>query len=174
MSGQAVSTFEGNAYTYGTEEAIRHAKAIGGAKIPLTPIEVCQMHRMITHHNLGGSSYRTSDVMLLGALESAHIPHHSQIPILMVALCGDIGWLLNSGTDTRTVSARVMWRLVRMQPFQDGNKRTAFAVASYVMAWRDMPGVLVPNQNDCQTFVSAVVSADERTLVQLLEKWRRV
>ena len=108
----------------------------------------------------------------MGGFKSDEIPHPSQIPGMVMTLAADANWLLTDCPDpVFNKVARVMIRLVAMQPFQDGNKRTAFVVAAYMLSYCGKAGLLIPDQADCQMFIDAVYSSDEAAVVRLLERW---
>jgi prophage maintenance system killer protein len=172
MAARAATGFEQNAHTVGMAQAIRHAQTCGTHKGVFSCLFVWGLHQKITGHDLD-KAYRTSEVSM-GQFREHEIPHPSKIPTMMLALARDVNWLLTDcKDDTYSITARVMMRLVAMQPFQDGNKRTAFAVAAYVMAYRGMPGVLVPRMNDCKAFCDAVYDGDEGAVKTLVAKWHR-
>lgn len=171
MAAQAAVSFEQNTYSPGMRRAIQYARKRGQVNDIFSSRFVCDLHQKITGHNLR-NSYRSCDVRF-GPFDFDNVVHHSKIAVQMLALAGDVQWLLASSLDTWTVVARVVSRLVTMQPFTDGNKRTAFAAAHYVMAYRKMDGYLMPRMQDCEQFLNHIYHGDERRLISLLQSWHK-
>lgn len=173
MAATSTCTFDGNFYTPGMRSAITFARSAGYQRQECNPAFLRDLHKTITDHELGlcAGEYRQNAV-LMGQFKPHEIPHPTQIPALTLTLARDINALL---TDNHVVTlnlvARVVSRMIAMQPFQDGNKRTAFSVAAYIMAWRGMSGILIPDKRDNEMFCSAIFNGNEGVVVLLLNRW---
>lgn len=173
MATQAAVQFEQNTMTMEASRVFTLARGAGYRREPLTVETVQRWHRMMMVRELGlcAGEYRQNAV-LMGQFKAHEIPHPTKLRHMLTQLVSDTNWLLTQCNDPPLHKiARVMMRLTAMQPFQDGNKRTSFCVAAYMLAYMDQRGVLVPRMADCEAWCEAVYALNEQAAVTLLERW---
>lgn len=116
-------------------------------KTPITEDFIKQLHSIIVKHGAGRkpikSSYRSA--MPPGVLFAVYDnqskqpeyipPEHSEVPALMKAL---INWINTEKEVPVPVKAAIAtYQLLTIHPFEDGNGRTARALASYILSIAD-------------------------------------
>jgi Fic family protein len=131
--------------------AIGYVQALVADKIPLTPFEVRQIHRLvltqIDEENAG--QYRTLPVRIAG---STHMPPDAWELTRLMQELGD--WISTEGQSLHPVvlAALAHHRLMAIHPFIDGNGRTARLVMNLLLLQADYPPTIIMKANRRQYY----------------------
>jgi Fic family protein len=137
-------------------EAIRYVREIARRVVPLTEIDLRNLHRLVVQRSRPDIAGRYADQGRYVLTETGRhsFPSPAEIPALM----GDYARWLMRATDTPQTAFDAHRRLVEIHPFDDGNGRTARLLMNLVLIRGGYPPVAV-RPEDRPAYVTALQHA---------------
>jgi Fic family protein len=134
-------------------EAIRYVREIARRVVPLTEIDLRNLHRLVVQRSRPDIAGRYADQGRYVLTETGRhsFPSPAEIPALM----GDYARWLTRATDTPQTAFDAHRRLVEIHPFDDGNGRTARLLMNLVLIRGGYPPVAV-RPEDRPAYVTAL------------------
>jgi Fic family protein len=127
-------------------EHIAAALAADPSRFTLTPALLCELDEIAIDGLIDNpGQIRTRDLIIAGSRHEP--PPWQEVPALVDEMCSYVN---EGGRDAVELAAFTLWRLCWIHPFEDGNGRTARAVAYLVLCvslGADLPGeVTIPER----------------------------
>jgi Fic family protein len=137
-------------------EAIRYVREIARRVVPLTEIDLRNLHRLVVQRSRPdiAGRYAGQGRYVLTETRRHSFPSPAEIPALM----GDYARWLMRATDTPQTAFDAHRRLVEIHPFDDGNGRTARLLMNLVLIRGGYPPVAV-RPEDRPAYVTALQHA---------------
>jgi Fic family protein len=137
-------------------EAIRYVREIARRAVPLTELDVRNLHRLVVQRSRPDIAGRYADQGRYVLTETGRqsFPSPAEIPALM----GDYAIWLARATDTPQTAFDAHRRLVDIHPFNDGNGRTARLMMNLILIRGGYPPVAV-RPEDRLAYVTALEHA---------------
>lgn len=122
-------------------EAIRYVRDIARHPMPLTELDVRNLHRLVVQRSRPDLAGRYADQARQVLTETGRhgFPSPAEVPALM----GDFAAWLSGAPDTPETAVTAHRRLVDIHPFNDGNGRTARLLMNLILIRGGYPPVAV-------------------------------
>ena len=137
-------------------EAIRYVRDLARQKMPLTEMDVRNLHRLVvlrSNPNIAGG-YADQGRYVLTENGRHSFPSPAEVPALMGAFSGWLG----AAPDTPETAFAAHRRLVEIYPFNDGNGRTARLLMNLLLIRGGYPAVSV-RPEDRPAYIAALQQA---------------
>src|ERR1700681_4301683 len=120
-------------------EAIRYVREIARRAVPLTELDLRNLHRLVVQRSRPDIAGRYADLPRFVRTETGRydFPSPAEIPALM----GDFAKWLGAATETPEAAFTAHRRMVDIHPFNDGNGRTARLLMNLVLIRGSYPPV---------------------------------
>ncbi len=137
-------------------EAIRYVREIARRAVPLTELDLRNLHRLVVQRSRPDIAGRYADQGRYVLTETGRhtFPSPAEIPALM----GDYTRWLTRSTDTPQTAFDAHRRLVDIHPFDDGNGRTARLLMNLILIRGGYPPVAV-RPEDRPAYITALQDA---------------
>lgn len=134
-------------------EALRYVRELATQPIPLTELDVRNLHRLIVLRSQPDIAGRYADQGRFVATDAGRrsFPSPAELPALM----GDFASWLSGASDMPETAFAAHWRLVQIHPFNDGNGRTARLLMNLILIRGSYPPIAV-RPDDRPAYIEAL------------------